>query len=132
MAEIQKTDSHSSAMVQRFVEFIMLQAQQAMLCLGRLPHPTTGETTVNLEAARMFIDHLELLREKTQGNLSKEEETILNNILAELQMNFVQVQGGAAGASVAAPVEASFKEPSSVESVSTTEDKKKFSKSYGA
>lgn len=130
MAEIQKADQNNGALSQRFLEFVMLQAQQAMLCMGRLPHPATGDTNVNLDAARMFIDHLELIREKTRGNLSKEEEAILSNILSELQMGFVQVQG-------ATPSEAASQEPSkeelpTSEAAPTSEEKKKFSKSYGA
>lgn len=142
MPEIQQADSNNASVTQRFIEFVMLQAQQAMLCLGRLPHPTTGETSVNLEAARMFIDHLELLSEKTRGNLSKDEEAILKNILSELQMNFIQVQGatGTASVSPSTPsqdtLETSEKEPSKEPIVAseseTDENKKRFSKSYGA
>lgn len=86
----------------------------------------------------MFIDHLELLQEKTRGNLSKDEEAILKNILSELQMNFVQVQSASSiepSASGSSALEASEKEPlkeSVVDSISDEENKKRFSKSYGA
>lgn len=93
MSELQSAPQTDSQLTPRFIEFIMVQAQQAAFALGKIPHPTTGETVINIEAARIFIDHLELIREKTRGNLSKEEEMILNNILTELQMNFVQVAG---------------------------------------
>ena len=91
MPEVQKADSQTGETTQRFIEFIMMQAQQAMLFLGRLPHPSTGETLVNLEAARMFIDYIDMLKDKTRGNLSSDEEKVLGSILSDLQMSFVQV-----------------------------------------
>ncbi|MBX9742312.1 MAG: DUF1844 domain-containing protein [Chthoniobacterales bacterium] len=135
MPEVQKADHHDASVTQRFIEFVMLQAQQAMLCLGRLPHPATGETSVNLDAARMFIDHLELLREKTRGNLSKDEEAILGNILSELQMNFIQAQGSTPTPPSTSNLETSEKEPSKeavITAQESEEHKKRFSKSYGA
>jgi septal ring-binding cell division protein DamX len=60
-----------------------------------MAHPSTGKAEVNLEAAKMFIDHLEIIREKTRGNLSKDEEKILTSVLSELQLAYVQVSSGA-------------------------------------
>ena len=45
----------------------MMQAQQASLFLGRIPHPQSGQSAVQLEPAKLFIDHLEMIREKTRG-----------------------------------------------------------------
>jgi hypothetical protein len=137
MAEIQKADENNSSLTQRFIEFVMLQAQQAALCLGRIPHPTTGDTNINLDAARMFIDHLELVREKTRGNLSKEEEAILSNILSELQMTFVQVKNSMESSTPCTDSSNESSEPAALEeksdvASSETEEKKKFSKSYGS
>lgn len=130
MPEVQSAPQNDSQLSQRFIEFIMVQAQQAAFCLGKIPHPATGAIDVNLEAARVFIDHLELIREKTRGNLSKEEETILNKILGELQMTFVQV----AASSEAKVEEKKIETPiaSTIESSETKEEdsKKKFSKTY--
>ena len=141
MAEIQSADQSNGQLTQRFIEFVMMQAQQAALFLGKMPHPATGETSVHLDAAQMFIDHLELLREKTRGNLSKEENEILNGIISELQITFVQVSkdAGAAPEKIASPADAcsiseekpSVKEASSDATASDDESKKKFSKSYG-
>ncbi len=133
MPEVQSSTQTDGQLTQRFIEFVMVQAQQAAFALGKIPHPVTGETTVNLQAAHVFIDHLELIREKTRGNLSKEEEEILNKILAELQMTFVQVAGSDAAnsgdqkteTSAASTIEASEKKEE------TEDSKKKFSKSYG-
>src|SRR3954466_6163537 len=104
MAEVQKT-TQSGEMAQRFVEFVMMHAQNAALFLGQIPNPKTGEGEVNLELARMFIDQLAMIQEKTRGNLTSEEGTVLRNTLSNLQMVFVEVsqhiaKGGApAGAS---------------------------------
>ena len=76
MAEVQRTQL-SGEMTQRFIEFIMMQAQQAALFLGRLPNPQTGKAEPNLDVARMLIDQLEMIREKTRGNLNHEETEIL-------------------------------------------------------
>ena len=142
MAEIQQSTNNAD-LTQRFIEFIMMQAQQAALCLGQIPHPSTGKAEINLEAARMFIDHLEIVREKTRGNLSKDEEKILTSVLSELQLAFVHVAQG--GSDEIPPAESPILEaplsidPSvQIDSPVTTPDqnddegKKKFSKSYGA
>ena len=57
MAEIQ-TNTESGEMAQKFIELVMMQAQNAAFALGQIPHPETGEAPVNLELARIFIDHL--------------------------------------------------------------------------
>ena len=81
-------------MTQRFIAFVMMLGQQAGLFLGKIPHPETGKTEVNLDAAKLFIDQLEMLREKTRGNLSQQESDILAGVLADLQMIYVQVAQG--------------------------------------
>ena len=98
MAEVQ-TNTQTGELAQRFIEFVMMQAQNAALFLGQIPNPQTGEGEVNLELARMFIDQLAMIQEKTRGNLSNEEATVLRNTLSNLQMAFVEVsQSGAGGA----------------------------------
>ncbi len=89
MAEVQ-TSVQSGQMSERFIEFVMMQAQQISLLLGRIPHPQTGQKTVLLEPAKLFIDHLEMIREKTRGNLSNNEADILNNVLSDLQLAYVE------------------------------------------
>jgi len=71
MAEVQKT-TQSGELSQRFIEFVMMQAQNAALFLGQIPNPKTGEGEVNLELAKMFIDQLAMIKEKTRGNLTNE------------------------------------------------------------
>src|SRR5439155_2061572 len=90
MAEVQKT-TQSGEMSQRFIEFVVMHAQNAALFLGQIPNPKTGEGEVNLDLARMFIDQLAMIQEKTRGNLTSEEATVLRNALSNLQMAFVEV-----------------------------------------
>ena len=128
-------------MTQRFIEFVMMQAQQAAMFLGRIPNPQTGKPEVNLEIARMFIDQLEMIHEKTRGNLTSEESEILTRVLSDLQLTFVQASGTTAPAAPVEPASseapASPAEPAeaapklSSEPAPDSESKKKFTKSYG-
>ncbi len=78
-------------MSQRFIEFVVMHAQNAALFLGQIPNPKTGEGEVNLDLARMFIDQLAMIQEKTRGNLTSEETKVLSNALSNLQMAYVEV-----------------------------------------
>src|SRR3954465_5693708 len=90
MAEVQ-TNVQTGEMAQRFIEFVMMHAQNAALFLGQIPNPKTGQGEVNLELAKMFSDQLAMIQEKTRGNLSSEEAAVLRNTLANLQMVYVEV-----------------------------------------
>src|SRR5438309_1694935 len=90
MAEV-RTSTQSGELSQRFIEFVMMHAQNAALFLGQIPNPKTGEGEVNLELAKMFIDQLAMIQEKTRGNLSSEEAAVLSNTLSNLQMVYVEV-----------------------------------------
>lgn len=139
MPEVQ-TSKQSGELSQRFVEFVMMHAQNAALFLGQIPNPQTGRGEVNLELAKMFIDQLGMIQEKTRGNLTNEETTVLRNALSNLQMAFVEVSQSAPGAASApspeAPPDKAADESSASPSVeilaSESESRKKFSKSYGA
>ena len=141
MAEVQKT-TQSGELSQRFIEFVMMHAQNAALFLGQIPNPKTGEGEVNLELAKMFIDQLAMIQEKTRGNLTNEEATVLRNTLSNLQMVYVEVaQQVSKGAAQPPPPAAEPKpeeskpapEPSApVEPPAEGESKKKFTKSYGS
>ncbi len=69
----------------RFEEFVFLQSQNAGLFLGRIPHPASGKPSVNLRAARSVIDSLEMLGEKTRGNLNQAEQRLLDTALNNLR-----------------------------------------------
>ena len=61
----------------------------ALIFLGEVPHPGTGKPEINLEQARLQIDLLDVLRIKTRGNLSPDEEGLLDRVLYELRMRWV-------------------------------------------
>ena len=145
MAEVQTT-TQSGEMTQRFIEFVMMQAQNAALFLGQIPNPQTGKAEVNLEVARMFIDQLAMIQEKTRGNLTTEESTVLRNALSSLQMAFVEASQSSPSSGATSPSPEATSEAASAatdtqpaasgDAPSTAtpepESKKKFSKSYGA
>src|SRR5437867_4476793 len=139
MAEVQ-TSTQSGELSQRFIEFVMMHAQNAALFLGQIPNPKTGEGEVNLEVAKMFIDQLAMIQEKTRGNLTSEESTALRNALSNLQLAYVEVSRGdssAAPPEKSAPETAPAGEPATQEpeppvTGAEGESRKKFTKSYGA
>lgn len=148
MAEVQKNPQSLGEMTQRFIEFVMMQAQNAALFLGQIPNPQTGQGEVNLELAKMFIDQLAMIQEKTRGNLTSEEAAVLRNTLSNLQMAFVEVSQQTRGEKTAPPQQpepdietpepagASTAQPADPVAPSSPEgepeSRKKFTKSYGA
>src|SRR2546421_427984 len=146
MAEVQTNTQSLGEMSQRFIEFIMMQAQNAALFLGQIPNPNTGQGEVNLELAKMFIDQLAMIQEKTRGNLTNDESTVLRNTLSNLQMVYVEVsrqapQDAARPAPEQSPEEPAAERPESgpeqppIEASTPPaegESKKKFTKSYGS
>ena len=146
MAEVQ-TSTQSGELSQRFIEFVMMQAQNAALFLGQIPNPQTGKGEVNLELAKIFIDQLGMIQEKTRGNLTNEEAAVLRNTLSNLQMAFVEVsQESGDETRPASPEAAASESPAEKSSTSAeaepnappatpqgdSESRKKFTKSYGA
>lgn len=71
-----------------FLELLSLLATQASLGLGGA-HPVTGESHEDLETARAMISMIEVLKEKTEGNLTPEEQQTLDDVLYQLRMQFV-------------------------------------------
>ena len=69
-----------------FEQFIIYQSQMALMMLGVMPHPQTGELARELDSARLFIDQLEMIAVKTKGNLSKQENDLLQRSLTNLRM----------------------------------------------
>lgn len=74
-----------------FVNFLSTLVTNAAASLGAMPHPVTGQRTVDLETGKFWIDVLLMLREKTQGNLLPKESQLLEGILGDLQMQYVQL-----------------------------------------
>ena len=127
----------------------MMHAQNAALFLGQIPNPKTGQGEVNLDLAKLFIDQLAMIQEKTRGNLTNEEATVLRNAISNLQMAYVEVaehvSKGGPQPSEAKPEQAVQPqtstepeekakpgEPISTPPPSESESKKKFTKSYGS
>jgi len=76
-----------------FAALISMLATQALFALGLLQIKGQEERMPDLELAKYNIDMLQVLEEKTRGNLTKEEEIVLTNTLNELRMGYVKVAG---------------------------------------
>ena len=126
-----------------FAHMIMQQSSMAMMLLGRTPHPETGQVVRDLEAARIFIDLLEMLEFKTKGNLNQEEAALLKQSLMSLRMAFVesvdapppprteaQPDHGTPSAGTAPTAKPSAATPGADAAPAEEEHRKKFSKKY--
>ena len=76
-----------------FPTFVASLNASALLHLGAIEDPTTGQKTKNLPMAKQTIDILSMLAQKTVGNLTKEEENLLKNILYDLRIMYVKEKG---------------------------------------
>jgi len=160
MAELDKQKSAigNAELAQRFVQFVMMQTQNIFYVLGRIPSPDGRPIPPNLEAAKIFIDQLEMIQEKTRNNLSTQESSILDDALKNVRLAFVEVSGGTPASMMpksnlpdfpleedeselgdlgepAAPASEKAKAgapaPAGAKPVEDHENKKKFSKTYG-
>ncbi len=78
-----------------FYTFVLSLGSSAFVHLGDAPHPETGEAVPpNLSLARQTIDLIEMLREKTHGNLTPEEEKFMENLLTDLRLRYVAKASG--------------------------------------
>ena len=77
-----------------FLNLVVSMSHSALLHLGDAPDPATGGREKNLPLARQTIDLLAMLQEKTQGNLSGDEERVLSQAIYDLRMRFVEVAQG--------------------------------------
>ena len=75
-----------------FATFVMSLASSVLVHLGELEHPDTRERTANLPLAKQTIDILGMLREKSRGNLTQEEAQVLDNLLYDLRMKYVDAK----------------------------------------
>jgi hypothetical protein len=87
--------THSSRSFQMLVDFL---TRNAAAMLGGMADPQTGRPFVDLEGAREVIDMLDALREKTRGNLSKEDDQLLIEVLGSLKLTFMEISKAAAEA----------------------------------
>lgn len=77
--------------VANFEELLRLLTSQALLYMGAYPDPETGRAVVSLEMAKLHIDLLGVLEEKTKNNLSERETSLLTRMLYELRMHYVEM-----------------------------------------
>ena len=76
-----------------FSTFVVSLNASALLHLGAIEDPTTGQTNKNLPMAKQTIDILSMLEEKTVGNLNPEETNLLKSILYDLRIIYVKESG---------------------------------------
>jgi hypothetical protein len=118
-----------------FAQLILQQTNMAMMLLGKIVHPESGQVYKDVEAARLFIDQLEMLEAKTRGNLTKEESGLLKQSLMNLRLAFVETveSGEAAPTPTKPPQTAADPQPSAGTAGADSaeeEHRKKFSKKY--
>jgi hypothetical protein len=75
-----------------FINFLTTLASQAAAALGAMPHPATGQRTVDLETGKYWIEVLGMLKEKTKNNLHPKEAEIFDGLLSDMRMQYVQIQ----------------------------------------
>jgi hypothetical protein len=94
-AETAEPLSPSSRSFQLLIDFL---TRNAAAMLGGMADPRTGQPFVDLEGAREMIDMIDALKEKTAGNLSKDEQSLLSEVLGSLKLTFMDIQRAAAEA----------------------------------
>jgi len=122
-----------------FAQMVMQQSNMAMMFMGKVAHPESGKVVQDLEAARLFIDQLEMLEARTRGNLTKEEAALLKQTLMSLRLTFVDaIETSPSGEKQSEPEAAPATPPAeTTASAGTTagaeqeeESRKKFTKKY--
>jgi hypothetical protein len=86
--EIAREEAFSTVL--NFSTFILSLTTSALVCLGELPDPISKEKTLNLPLAQQTISIIEILKEKTVGNLTEDEENLIGTVLYDLRMKYVQ------------------------------------------
>ena len=93
-----------------FFALVLMFQQSVLLHLGKMSNPATGKSERNLVQAKMSIDILTMLRKKTEGNLDKEEDKMLNQSIADAQLNYASEAAKDEVAKKEAPAEAPKKD----------------------
>ena len=128
--EVSRADLQSAL----FAQLVLQQTNLALMLLGKMPNPQSGETMRDLDAARLLIDQLEMMETKTKGNLTHEEARLLQQSLMTLRMSFVEAVEAPAPAGkradAAAAAAAESKATPADEADAVEESRKRFSKKY--
>ena len=137
--------SREEIMAALFANMVIQQTNMAMMLLGKAPHPETGASSCRtLDAAKMFIDQLEMVDSQDQGQPpNKQEEGVLKQALAALHMSFVEAVDGSGKPSAPAAEESatpatapeaetkpSPPPPAAEAPAAAEESRKKFTKKY--
>jgi hypothetical protein len=92
--EIEETPTDAAAAqsppASEFIFFVSTLGMQALLALGEIAYPATGEKTLDVPQAKYLIDTIHMLEQKTAGNLTEEESSTLKTLLYELHLVFVE------------------------------------------
>lgn len=72
-----------------FSTLVMSLGSSTMIALGQVPDPTTGHIQTDLKVAQFNIDLLQILQDKTKGNLTSEENQFITALLSDLQIQFL-------------------------------------------
>lgn len=86
MPDERKQEEHHEAL---FVQLVWSLHSAAMQQMDKVPNPLTNKVERNLEQARMSIDMLDMLKSKSRGNLKDEERQLLEQLISQCKMNFV-------------------------------------------
>jgi hypothetical protein len=89
MAEVYRP-TESGETSQLFVQFVQMQQQQALFAMGKHPNTPPTAPPPNLGLAKAFVDQLCAVREKTRGNLSLEEQSLINSAISGLQAKYAE------------------------------------------
>jgi hypothetical protein len=85
---------YANELDENFANLIVYVGQMAAMAFGDLPDASGERGEPNIEAAGMFIEMLGMLQEKTRGNLTAAEAKVLEDLVYDLRMRYVQVQQG--------------------------------------
>jgi hypothetical protein len=92
-AEAQQQEAETAPSLD-FSTFVISLASSAQVNLGAIPHPETNQTSQNFPAAKQMIDILGILKEKTKGNLTEAESSLLDQVLFNLHLHYARTVEG--------------------------------------
>jgi hypothetical protein len=75
-----------------FSTFILSLSTSALVHLGELPDPITNKKEINLQLAKQTISIIEMLKDKTKGNLTSEEESLIDSVLYDVRLKYVKAK----------------------------------------
>ncbi|MCD6501079.1 DUF1844 domain-containing protein [bacterium] len=88
----ERIETTKSGMI--FYDLLILLRELTRSQLGMIQNPNTGEYPKDIQSARHLVDMIAVLQEKTEGNLTDQEATVLENLLTELRVACVRVEDG--------------------------------------